>query len=501
MTPDAGRLTGAIERGGVMIEQPIPSTVWTAESMAALLARQREAFLAGVPVTAATRIDRIDRAIHLLADNEGRIADALSADYGCRPRDLSRFTEAAASISVLKHARKRVRGWMKPERRKLDFPIGLLGGKAWVEYVPKGVVGIISPWNFPVYLIFGPLSGALAAGNRAMIKPSELTPVTAALIADLVGRTFDETEVAVCTGGADVGRAFSELPLDHLLFTGGTAVGRLVMRAAADNLVPVTLELGGKSPVVVGRSADLGRAAKSVALGKLLNAGQICIAPDYVFVPSERVHDFVAAVEESVRSMYPTLKNNPEYTSIINQSHYARLKNFVEEARRSGAEVLEVNPAGEDLTDDGLHKMTPTIVIEPEEGLKLMQEEIFGPLLPVKGYQEIDDVIAYVNDHPRPLCLYYFGDDAEERQRVLSHTTSGGVTLDEVIIHALIEALPFGGIGSSGMGLYRGIDGFRTFSHAKGVFKAPLPNMWKLLGLVPPYGKALQKTLAKELRV
>jgi coniferyl-aldehyde dehydrogenase len=483
-----------------MTEPTTPLSGWTAESMVAVLARQREAFLAELPVTAATRIDRIDRAIHLLVDNEGRIADALSADYGCRPRDLSRFTEVAASISVLKHARKRVRAWMRPERRTLDFPIGLLGGRAWVEFVPKGVMGIISPWNFPVYLIFGPLSGALASGNRAMIKPSEHTPVTAACIAELISQTFDETEVVVCTGGAEVGRAFSELPLDHLLFTGGTAVGRLVMRAAAENLVPVTLELGGKSPVVVGRSAVLERAAQSVALGKLLNAGQICIAPDYVFVPSEKVHDFVAAVERHIRSMYPSLKENPEYTSVINEYHFNRLLAFVEEARGSGAEVREINPAGEDLTHDPLHKFAPTIVIEPDESLRLMREEIFGPVLPVKSYRKIDDVIAYVNQHPRPLCLYYFGDDGAERHHLLSRTTSGGVTLDDVIIHALIEALPFGGVGASGMGLYRGIDGFRAFSHAKGIFKAPRLNMWKLLGLLPPYGKALQKTLAKELR-
>jgi coniferyl-aldehyde dehydrogenase len=483
-----------------MTEQTTPSTVWTAESMAAMLARQREAFLAELPVTSDTRIDRIDRAIHLLADNDGKIADALSTDYGCRPRDLSRFTEAAASMAALKYARKHVRDWMKPERRSLDFPIGLLGGRAWVEYVPKGVMGIISPWNFPVFLAFLPLAGALSAGNRAMIKPSEHTPATAELLAELIGTTFDETEVAVCTGGPEVGRAFSELPLDHLLFTGGTEIGRLVMGAAAKNLVPVTLELGGKSPVVVGRSADLERAALRVALGKLLNAGQVCIAPDYVFVPSDTMHDFVAAVERHMRSMYPSLKDNPEYTSVINESHYARLKTAVEEARRSGVEVREVNPAGEDLTDDSLHKLTPTIVIEPGDDLQLMQEEIFGPVLPVKGYREIDEVIAYVNQRQRPLCLYYFGDDAEERFRVLSRTTSGGVTVNDVLIHALIDALPFGGVGASGQGVYRGIDGFRAFSHPRAVFKAPRANMWKLLGLVPPYGKTLQKTLAKELK-
>jgi coniferyl-aldehyde dehydrogenase len=451
-------------------------------------------------VSAAARIDRIDRAIDLLVNNDGRIAEALDTDFGCRPRDFSRFTEAAASVAVLKHARKRLGRWMRPERRRLDFPLGLLGGRAWIEFVPKGVVGIISPWNFPVYLTFGPVSGAFAAGNRVMIKPSEHTPVTSALMAELITAAFDDTEVAVCTGGPEVGKTFSELPLDHLLFTGGTAIGRHVMRAAANNLVPVTLELGGKSPVVVGRSADLGRAAQSVAVGKLMNAGQVCIAPDYAFVPSESVTDFADAVEGHVRSMYPSLKDNEQYTSVINDQHYKRLNALVEEARSGGAEVREINPAGEDLADDPLRKLAPTLVLDPDDGLRLMQEEIFGPVLPIKGYREIDDVIAYINDHPRPLSLYYFGSDAGERQRVLSKTTSGGVTLDEVIIHALIEGLPFGGVGASGMGAYRGIDGFRTFSHAKAVFKAPRPNMWKLLGLLPPYGKTLRKTLAKELR-
>jgi coniferyl-aldehyde dehydrogenase len=475
-------------------------TPWTAESMGTLLDRQRQAFLAELPVTAATRIDRIDRAIHLLSDNEGKIADALSADYGCRPRDMSRFTEAAASIGPLKYARKHVRQWMKPEPRKLDFPFGPLGCRARIEYVPKGVMGILSPWNFPVFLVFLPLSGALAAGNRAMVKPSEHTPATAELLTELIGRTFDETEVVVCTGGPEVGEAFSALPFDHLLFTGGTAIGRLVMRAAADNLVPVTLELGGKSPVVVGRSANLERTAQKVALGKLLNAGQICIAPDYAFVPSEKVEEFVTALEGQVRSLYPSLKDNPEYTSVINENHYARLRAAVDEAKESGAEVREINPADEDLVDDPLRKLIPTVVIEPDDSLQVMQEEIFGPVLPVKGYRSIDEVISYVNERPRPLCLYYFGADAEERSRVLSRTTSGGVTVNDVLIHALIEQLPFGGIGASGMGVYRGIDGFRSFSHPRAVFTSPKLNLWKLMGLQPPYGKALQRTLKKELK-
>ena len=482
------------------MDAPAQPTRWTAESMAALLDRQRKAFLAELPVTAATRIDRIDRAIHLLSDNEGRIADALSADYGCRPRDLSRFIEVAACIGPLKYARKHVRQWMKPEPRDLDFPFGVLGCRACIEYVPKGVMGIISPWNFPVVLAFLPLSGALAAGNRAMIKPSEHTPATAELLAELIGQTFDETEVAVCTGGPEVGQAFSRLPLDHLLFTGGTAIGRHVMRAAADHLVPVTLELGGKSPVVVGRSATIERVAHRVALGKLVNAGQICIAPDYAFVPSERLQEFIAAIETHVRTMYPTLGDNPEYTSVINANHYERLRSAVNEARESGAEVREINPANEDLTVDPLRKVAPTLVIEPDDDLQLMKEEIFGPVLPIKSYRSIDEVIAYVNDRPRPLCLYYFGDDAEERARVLSRTTSGGVTVNDVLIHALIEQLPFGGIGASGIGVYRGIDGFRAFSHPRAVFTTSKLNLWKLMGFQPPYGKALRRTLARELK-
>jgi coniferyl-aldehyde dehydrogenase len=468
--------------------------------MSALLERQRRAFLAELPVTAATRIDRIERAIHLLSDNEGRIADALSSDYGCRPRDMSRFTEAAASIGPLRYARKHVRRWMRPERRRLDFPFGLLGCRARVEYAPKGVMGIISPWNFPVFLVFLPLSGALAAGNRAMVKPSEHTPATAELLAELIGSAFDETEVAVCTGGPEVGQAFSALPFDHLLFTGGTAVGRHVMRAAAENLVPVTLELGGKSPVVVGRSADIERTALRVTLGKLLNAGQICIAPDYGFVPAEGVREFVAAIERQVRSVYPTLKDNPEYTSVINEHHYARLRASVDQARTSGAEVREINPEGEDLAGDPHRKIAPILVIDPDDQLEVMQEEIFGPVLPIKSYRAIDEVIAYINERPRPLCLYYFGDDAEEETRVLSRTASGGVTVNDVLLHALIEQLPFGGIGASGMGVYRGIDGFRAFSHPRAVLSAPKLNLWKMMGLQPPYGKALQRTLARELK-
>ena len=483
------------------MSEPRPSSErWAVESMEALVVRQREAFLAELPVPVASRLSRIDRAIDVLIRNDDRIAEAVDSDFGCRPRAFSRFVEAAASVAGLKHARKRLERWMKPERRSLDFPLGLLGARARVEFVPKGVVGIISPWNFPFYLTFGPLTGAMAAGNRVMIKPSEHTPATSALMAELIGSAFDEDEVAVCEGGPEVGQAFSGLPLDHLLFTGGTAIGRHVMRAAAEHLVPVTLELGGKSPAVVGRSADLERAAQSIAVGKLMNAGQICIAPDYAFVPGERLEDFIAAAEKHIRAAYPNLRDNPEYTSVIDDRHFQRLQRAVDEARSAGAEVREINPAGEDLSDGAHRKLAPTVVIDPADSLVLMREEIFGPVLPIKGYRHIDDVIGYVNRGQRPLSLYYFGRDDEERKRVLERTISGGATLGEVMVHALMEGLPFGGVGASGFGAYHGIDGFRTFSHHRSVFKAPWLNMWKLLGLLPPYGKTLTRTIDKELK-
>ena len=464
-----------------------------------ILDRQRAAFMAELPVSIDIRKDRLRRAAAMVKDHATRFCDALSEDFGHRSPRQSMFTDIAASISPLKHAEKQVARWAKREKKPVMFPLGLLGAKAWVEYQPKGVVGIISPWNFPVNLVMSPLAGVFAAGNRAMVKTSEFTPATAALFEELCPQFFDETELTFISGGPDVGQAFSALPFDHLLFTGATGIGRHILHAAADNLTPVTLELGGKSPAILGRSANLEQATQRVAMGKMLNAGQICIAPDYLMVPAEQEAEAVEGIVRAASAMYPTLLTNPDYTAIINDRHYARLTAAIEDARAKGAEVIAVNPAGEDFATSNSRKLPLHIIRNPTDDMTVMQEEIFGPILPVRKYDSIDGAIGEVNRRDRPLALYYFGADEDERRRVLDRTISGGVSLDDTIFHVSMEELPFGGIGPSGMGAYHGEAGFRTFSHAKGVFKQSKLNVSKLSGLMPPYGKTLDATVKRQI--
>jgi coniferyl-aldehyde dehydrogenase len=463
--------------------------------MQQVLTRQKQAHIKDGPASAEKRIDWIDRAIGLLVTHKDEIADALRQDFGHRSVDASLFTDVSGSIAPLKHAKANLKGWMKREKRKVEPALlGLFGARAWIDYQPKGTVGVISPWNFPFNLTFTPLAGIFAAGNRAMIKPSEFTPRSSELMARMFGTAYDETEVAVFPGGADVGAAFSGLAFDHLLFTGATSVATHVMRAAAENLVPVTLELGGKSPVIIGETANMDLTAKRVMMGKTLNAGQICLAPDYVMVPKDKARDFVAAADSAVKTMFPTLKDNPDYTSVVNQRHYDRLMGYLDDARKKGAEIIELNPAKENFTQQPYHKIPPTIVLNPTDDMKIMQDEIFGPLLPVKTYDTMNEAIGYVNDHSRPLGLYYFGDDAKEQDRVLTRTTSGGVSVNDTIMHVSMEDLPFGGVGPSGMGSYHGLDGFRTFSHAKAVFKQAKMDVTAMIR--PPYGEKIQKMLA-----
>jgi coniferyl-aldehyde dehydrogenase len=389
---------------------------------------------------------------------------------------------------------------MAPEKRKTTPAIlGLFGAKAQVRFQPKGVVGIISPWNFPVNLTFAPLAGVLAAGNRAMIKPSEFTPATAELMKTMFGGVFSEEEIAVVTGGPEVGQAFAGLAFDHLVFTGATSIARHVMRAAAANLVPLTLELGGKSPVILGKSADLAVASARVMNGKTLNAGQICLAPDYVLTPRESLEGFVDGARASVARMFPTIRDNPDYTAIVAQRHYDRITGYVDDARAKGARIVELKPEGEDLTQQEHRKIAPTLIIDPTDDMLVMQEEIFGPVLPVKTYAGIDEAIAYVNARDRPLGLYYFGEDEAEREKVLDGTTAGGVTVNDVVFHVAQENLPFGGVGPSGMGSYHGVDGFREFSHRKSIYtqiKADKP----LQQMRPPFGPAIRKYLDGQLR-
>jgi coniferyl-aldehyde dehydrogenase len=471
-----------------------------APTMRDLLERQRAAFVAARPEPLDVRRDRLKRLKALLVDNGDALCAAMSADFGNRSREMSMMSDVVAGVSLVNYCLKNLDNWARPERRHANFPLGLLGARSELRYEPKGVIGIVSPWNFPVGLTVNPLAQAFAAGNRAMIKPSEFTERTSQTMADLFARTFAPEEVAFVLGGPEVGQEFCSLPFDHLLFTGATSIGRHVLHAAADNLVPVTLELGGKSPVIMGRSADVARTAGRVALGKMMNAGQICLAPDYMLVPEELEAQTIAALTEQASAMYPTLLANDDYAAIINARHRDRLRGLVADAVAKGAVAIEVNPAGEDFSAANLNKLPLTILRNVDDGMQVMQDEIFGPVLPVKTYKAIDEAIDYVNAHDHPLGLYYFGEDSGEREQVISRTTSGGVTVNDVMFHVSMDDLPFGGIGPSGMGSYHGPEGFKAFSHARSIYRQPRLNVTKLAGIRPPYGAAIRRTIAQGLK-
>jgi len=472
------------------------------EALMKALDAHRQDYLAEGFVTAETRIDRMRRGMEAVYKHQDRLVEALNADFGCRPREMSQLTDIAASIQPFKSAIKHVRKWMKPEKRKTQFPLNLLGGRSRIEYQPLGVVGVISPWNFPVNLTFGPLADILAAGNRAMIKPSEFTPNTSEAMVEVVREAWDEKEVSIHPGGPEVGAAFSGLPFDHLLFTGATSIARHIMAAAAKNLVPVTLELGGKSPVLISRSADIQQAVGRIMLGKTMNAGQICLAPDYLMVPEEKLDEVVEAARAIVAEMYPTLLANEQYTSVVNERHYQRLNENLEDARAKGADIIPLNPASEDFSQQqGTHKIPPTLIRNPSEDMRVLEEEIFGPLLPIKTYKDFGETIDYVNAKPRPLALYYFGDDQQEERTVLDRTTSGGVCLNDVIMHIMQEDLPFGGVGPAGMGAYHGFEGFKTFSHAKSIYKQTKLDVAGLGGMRPPYGPKTEKTIKMQTKL
>ena len=464
-------------------------------AMEAVLRKQRSAHHQMRPEPMNLRRDRIERAITLLKKHGDDLCKVMAADFGNRSPLQSMITDIAGTANFGKYCLKNMDKWARAEKRHVQFPLVLLGAKAGVRYEPKGVVGILSPWNFPVNLSFGPLMQVFAAGNRAMIKPSEFTEKTSLLTKELIEEYFTPDECAVFTGGPEVAAAFSELAFDHLVFTGSTATGRKVMEAASKNLVPVTLELGGKSPVFMGESTDFAKAGERVALGKMMNAGQICLAPDYLYVPESKVDEAIHGVWEGTASMYPSLLDNEDYASIVTDRHFDRLQAIVADARDKGAEVIEVNPANEDFSNTNARKMPLTILKNVSEDMKAMQEEIFGPVLPVKTYADIDEAIDYVNQHDRPLGLYYFGQDSSEREKVLSKTISGGVTVNDVLFHVSMDDLPFGGVGSSGMGSYHGVEGFREFSHARSIYTQPKIDVAKLGGFKPPYGAATEKAV------
>lgn len=465
-----------------------------------ILEKQKKAHLTEGPLSVETRKEWIDRCIALLIKYQNEIAEAISEDFGHRSTESSLLADVAGSIGSLKSAKENIKKWVKPEKRKVTPSIlGLLGAKLRLEYQPLGTVGVISPWNFPVTLTFGPLGSIFAAGNRAMIKPSEFTPKTSELMKKMFEEAFSEEEVAVFTGGPDLGEAFSSLPFDHLLFTGATSIAKHVMRAASENLVPVTLELGGKSPVIISKKSNFEVSVNRVMAGKTMNAGQICLAPDYVFIPKDKKEDFISQSKKVVTDMYPSLKDNPDYTSVINQRHYDRLQGYVEEAKEKGFEVIEINPSNEDFSQQAHHKIPPTLIVDPDDSLSVMKEEIFGPILSVKTYDSIKDTVDYINSKDRPLGLYYFGDDKEEMQNVLENTTSGGVTINDVVFHVGQDNAPFGGVGPSGTGSYHGVEGFKNFSHTKTIYTQS--KFDGLFGLFrPPFGSKAKSAIKGQIK-
>ncbi|RWR04119.1 coniferyl aldehyde dehydrogenase [Paenirhodobacter populi] len=465
-------------------------TIRTAGRLEDILALQRAAFLRdGPPALDRRRADLKALRAAVLA-RRSEIENALNADFGHRSRHETAIMEIFPLAAGIDYLRRNLRRFMRPSRRHVALTMRF--GRARVEYQPLGVIGIMAPWNYPLQLALMPLATAIAAGNRAMVKPSEFTPATGELMSRLLADVFPREQVTVVTGDAEVGAAFSALPFDHLLFTGSTPVGRKVMRAASDNLVPVTLELGGKSPVIVAKGHPLDHAAAGIAYGKLANAGQTCIAPDYALVDEGEIDAFAAAFDKAVAALYPEGPASPDYTAIINDHHHARLSALIADAREKGAQIRTVGGNAEQAAGPA-RTLAPTLVLNATDDMRIMQEEIFGPVLPVVGYRGIDAAIGYVNARARPLALYYFGPDGEDRTKVLTRTTSGNVTVNGTLLHIAQDDLPFGGIGASGMGAYHGIEGFRSMSHAKGIFEQ---GRWSGAALLrPPFGALTDRIL------
>ncbi|WP_423594304.1 coniferyl aldehyde dehydrogenase [Roseateles sp. MS654] len=456
------------------------------ERLHLMLEQQRAAFDRDRLPTLAQRRDRLQRLLRMTATHADALAHAMASDFGHRSRHESLLADLFTVESGVRHALRHLKRWMAVRRAPTALHFLPAGNRLMPQ--PLGVVGIVSPWNYPYYLAMAPALAALAAGNRVMIKPSELTPATSALMAKLVAEHFAPDEMTVVTGEAEVGKAFTQLPFDHLFFTGSTPVGRLVALAAAQHLTPVTLELGGKSPAIIDRSADLGRAAERIAFGKLLNAGQTCVAPDYVLAPKELVKPLTEALIAAVRRLYPRIDGNPDYTAIVSPRHHARLKGLLDDARARGATL---RPTHDDTPAD--RRLVPTIVLDPSADMAVMREEIFGPLLPIVSYGHPSEAIAHVNAGDRPLALYWFGEDKAARDDVLARTHAGGVTVNDCIWHLGQEDQPFGGVGASGMGAYHGVWGFNTFSKLKPVFLQS-----RLAGTAlfhPPYGKTFERLL------
>ncbi|OXM60469.1 coniferyl aldehyde dehydrogenase [Amycolatopsis vastitatis] len=463
-----------------------------AERFGHILQAQRAAYLReGVPSLAARRND-LRRFKAALIARRSAIETAIDTDFGHRSRHETAFLEILGVVQGIDYLHRNLRRFMRPARRHIDLLLRF--GSNHIEYQPLGVVGVISPWNYPVNLSLLPVVTAIAAGNRVMLKPSKLTPATNAVIASMLGELFPPEQVTMVSGD---GSAFSSLPFDHLVFTGSTEVGRAVMKAAADNLVPVTLELGGKSPAIVAKGRVTDRTVSDIVFGKLLSGGQTCIAPDYALVHEAEIDTFIARYDRQVKAAYPDGPAGEDYTSIVDDKQYKILTGLIDDARAHGAQIIEVGHRPGDAARRP-HTLAPTVVLGVTDDMRIAYEEIFGPILPIFSYRDIDDAINYVNARPRPLALYYFGDDGPERRTVLDRTTSGNVTINGTIMHVAQDDLPFGGVGASGIGKYHGIEGFRTLSHPKGIHVQGRWNATRLLRA--PFNKRTEALLNFFLR-
>ncbi|NKI15874.1 coniferyl aldehyde dehydrogenase [Spongiibacter sp. KMU-166] len=456
-----------------------------------ILRAQKTAHLKDPYPSVSVRQDRLSRVLDLTVRNEKKICDAVNADFENRSSISTQALDILPVLQAYKHAKKHVSQWMKTEKRKSNFPLGLLGAKSTVEYIPLGVVGNIAPWNFPIQLSLMPFAEVFAAGNRGMLKPSELSPETSNLMAELVSENFNEDEFAVIQGGVDVSKAFAGLPFDHLLFTGSTQVGRQVASIAAPNLVPMTLELGGKNPVIVSRSADLKLAADKIMWAKTMNGGQICLCPDTVYVANERIDEFVEHCKSAVEAMYPDIDKNEDYIHIISQRHADRLVELVTDAEEKGATVIR-------LGNSNNRRVPPSIVLNADPNSRICQEEIFGGPLLVKPFDELAKIVDTINQGESPLALYYFGNNKQEIKSLTLETRSGGMVVNDLLAHCLQENLPFGGMGKSGMGVYHGFDGFKNFSHGRAVYHQS--NLDPLKMIRPPFSPKLRAYVKEKIK-
>jgi len=458
-----------------------------------ILTLQKFAYQRYPTPTAKERIDRLARLKRVLVKYQDEMAEAINQDYGNRSISETKIGELLTCLEHIKYYSKNITNWMKPSKRH----IGMIHqpAKGWVEYQPLGVIGIIAPWNYPLLLSVGPLICALAAGNHAMIKISSASAHFGRVLENVIAEAFPQELVTVINGGGKISDDFSHLAFDKMIFTGSTNVGKTVMAAAAENLVPVILELGGKSPVLVHESSDMQDVAQRIAVGKLWNAGQTCVAPDYMFLPKGRTQEFLEHYDFFVHEMYPSLLNNQDYTSIVNDKQYHRLQGYLDNAREQGAKIIEFNPLNEDVSLN--RKIAPTVLTGITPNMDIMQNEIFGPLLPIIEYNQIDDVIDFINSRPRPLALYYFDFDQARADYIAQRTHSGHFGINTVLTHVAQDDLPFGGIGASGMGKYHGPEGFFSLSHERSMMSNP--KLYSLKFILPPFDKPIHRFISKTL--